>query len=80
MSQTIHPVEIASMLAEVGVWGDLHDHDLNPMEAKAAERDLIVHEFRNAGKEHGIMVPRVTVSLRFLPIPRRGAFTANHCE
>jgi xylose isomerase len=58
---------------------NLHDHDLDPMEANAAERDLIVHEFRNAG-EHGIVVPRATVSLRFHPISRRGAFTANHCE
>jgi xylose isomerase len=79
MSQTIHPVEVASMLAEVGVWG-MHDHDLDPMDAKAVERDLIVREFRNARKEHGIAVPRATVSLRFHPISRRGAFTANHCE
>ena len=36
----ISPVEIVSMLAEVGAWGvNLHDNDLVPIDAKPAERD-----------------------------------------
>jgi hypothetical protein len=49
---------IAFMLAGVGARGmNLHDKDLVPTHATAAERGLIVHEFRNAGKKHGIVVP-----------------------
>jgi xylose isomerase len=49
---------IASMLAEVGARGmNLHDTDLVRMDATAAERGLTVHEFRNAGRRHGIVVP-----------------------
>jgi xylose isomerase len=79
--RTIPPVEIVSMLAEVGAWGvNLHDNDLVPMEATAAERDAIVRAFRDACKEHGIVVPMATVSLFFHPIFRDGAFTANDPE
>jgi xylose isomerase len=78
---TIRPVEIVSMLAEVEAWGvNLHDNDLVPMDATAAERDGIVREFRNACNEHGIVVPMATVSLFFHPIFRDGAFTANDPE
>jgi xylose isomerase len=78
---TISPVEIVSMLSEVGAWGvNLHDNDLVPIDSTPAERDAIVREFRTACQEHGIVVPMATVSLFFHPIFRDGAFTANDPE
>ena len=75
---TISPVDIVSLLAEVGAWGvNLHDNDLVPIDAAKAERDRIVREFKAACKENGIVVPMATVSLFFHPVFRDGAFTAN---
>ena len=58
---------------------NLHGKDLVPTDATDAEPDLIVHEFRNAGKEHGIVVPMAT-SLLLHPIIRHGVFNANDLE
>jgi xylose isomerase len=78
---TIRPVDIVSMLAEVGAWGvNLHDNDLVPIDATPAERDGIVREFKKACKENGIIVPMATVSLFYHPVFRDGAFTANDPE
>jgi xylose isomerase len=78
---TLAPVDIVRMLAEVGAWGvNLHDNDLVPIDAKAAERNQIVREFRAACSQHGIVVPMATVSLFFDPVFRDGAFTANDPE
>src|SRR5215831_2327223 len=78
---SLPPVEMVRMLAEVGAWGvNLHDNDLVPIDAKSAERDRIVREFRTACAEHGIVVPMATVSLFFHPVFRDGAFTANDPE
>src|SRR5689334_3775592 len=75
---TIPPVDIVAMLGEVGAWGvNLHDNDLVPIDATAAERDRIVREFKKACKDLGIVVPMATVSLFFHPVFRDGAFTAN---
>src|SRR4051812_45170474 len=72
------PVDAVRMLAEEGAWGvNLHDNDLVPIDASAAERDRIVREFQAALKQHGIVVPMATVSLFFDPVFRDGAFTAN---
>jgi xylose isomerase len=77
----ISPIDIVSLLAEVGAWGvNLHDNDLVPIDASAAERDAIVKSFKKACAEHGIVVPMATVSLFFHPIFRDGAFTANDPE
>src|SRR6204780_2577821 len=77
----ISPVEIVSVLAEVGAWGvNLHDNDLVPIDAAPAERDGIVRSFKKACEAHGITVPMATVSLFFHPIFRDGAFTANDPE
>jgi xylose isomerase len=77
----ISPVEIVSMLAEVGAWGvNLHDNDLVPIDATAGERDGIVRSFKNACKANAIVVPMATVSLFFHPVFRDGAFTANDPE
>lgn len=79
--EPISPVQIVEMLAEVGAWGvNLHDNDLVPIDATAAERDRIVREFKKACADHGIGVPMATVSLFFHPIFRDGAFTANDPE
>jgi xylose isomerase len=77
----ISPTEIVSMLAEVGAWGvNLHDNDLVPIDATAAERDCLVRCFKRACDASGIVVPMATVSLFFHPIFRDGAFTANDPE
>src|SRR5271155_2085544 len=77
----ISPVEIVSMLAEVGAWGvNLHDNDLVPIDAIPAERDCIVRSFKKACADSGIVVPMATVSLFFHPVFRDGAFTANDPE
>ena len=75
---TIKPVDIVRLLAEVGAWGvNLHDNDLVPIDATPAERDAIVKEFKKACKDSGIVVPMATVSLFYHPVFRDGAFTAN---
>jgi xylose isomerase len=78
---TIRPVDIVAMLAEIGAWGvNLHDNDLVPIDATTTERENIVREFKQACKDHGIVVPMATVSLFYLPVFRDGAFTANDPE
>ncbi len=78
---TISPVDIVSLLAEVGAWGvNLHDNDLVPIDATPAERDRIVREFQKACQQNGIVVPMATVSLFYHPVFRDGAFTANDPE
>jgi xylose isomerase len=75
------PVELVSLLAEVGAWGvNLHDNDLVPIDATPAERSQIVGEFSKACKQSGLVVPMATVSLFFHPVFRDGAFTANDPE
>jgi xylose isomerase len=77
----ISPIEIVSVLAEVGAWGvNLHDNDLVPIDATTAECDCIVRRFKQACDSHGIVVPMATVSLFFHPVFRDGAFTANDPE
>ena len=74
----IPPVDIVSMLAEVGAWGvNLHDNDLVPIDATPAEQDRIVSEFKKACERNGIVVPMATVNLFYHPVFRDGAFTAN---
>src|SRR6185437_4139562 len=54
---TLNPVEAVRLLARVGAWGvSLHDNDLVPIDATAAERDRIVAEFKRACKDHGLVV------------------------
>src|ERR1700732_5272879 len=77
----ISPIDIVSMLAEVGAWGvNLHDNDLVPIDATVAERDRIVRSFKEACEANGIVVPMATVNLFFHPVFRDGAFTANDPE
>ncbi len=77
----IPPVDLVSMLAEVGAWGvNLHDNDLVPIDATPAERDRIVSEFKKACERSGIVVPMATVNLFYHPVFRDGAFTSNDRE
>lgn len=72
------PVELVHLLAEVGAWGvNLHDNDLIPIDASAAQRDKIVEEFKAALAETGMVVPMATTNLFFDPIFKDGAFTSN---
>ncbi len=76
--QVISPVEIVHLLAEVGAYGvNLHDNDLVPIDATAAERDRIVRDFRSALTETGLKVPMATTNLFTDPAFKDGAFTAN---
>lgn len=74
----LSPIDAVALLAEVGAWGvNLHDNDLVPIDATAAERDTIVREFRRACERHHLTVPMATVSLFTDPVFKDGAFTAN---
>jgi xylose isomerase len=72
------PVRIVEKLGELGAYGvNLHDDDLVPREASAAERDRIVREFRAALEASGVRVPMATTNLFGDPAFRDGAFTSN---
>lgn len=68
---------IVQKLAELGAYGvNLHDNDLVPIDASAAERDRIVAEFRQALSDHGLVVPMATTNLFSDPAFKDGAFTS----
>jgi xylose isomerase len=72
------PVELVHLLAEVGAYGvNLHDNDLVPIDATAAERDRIVADFKKALAETGLKVPMATTNLFGDPAFKDGAFTSN---
>ena len=72
------PRYIVRKLAELGAYGvNLHDEDLVPRDATAAERDRIVREFRATLDETGMKVPMATTNLFGDPAFRDGAFTSN---
>jgi xylose isomerase len=74
----MEPTYIVRRLAECGAWGvNLHDNDLVPFDATAAERDRIVAEFQAALKEHDMVVPMATTNLFSHPIFKDGAFTSS---
>jgi xylose isomerase len=71
-------VELVHLLAEVGAWGvNFHDNDLVPIDATPAERDRIVHDFKAALRETGLVVPMATTNLFADPAFKDGAFTSN---
>lgn len=75
---TQSPNRIVAKLAECGAYGvNLHDEDLIPFGASAAERDRIVKEFKGALKDNGMVVPMATTNLFSQPIFKDGAFTSN---
>src|SRR5438552_12529142 len=74
---TIPPVRIVQKLSELGAYGvNLHDNDLVPIDATAAERDRIVSEFKKALSDYGMKVPMATTNLFSDPIFKDGAFTS----
>ena len=72
------PVAAVHLLAEAGAWGvNLHDNDLVPIDAGAAEQARIVGEFKAALRETGLVVPMTTTNLFSDPAFKDGAFTSN---
>jgi xylose isomerase len=80
--EAVRPVldapRIVRKLGELGAYGvNLHDEDLVPRDASAADRDRIVRDFRTALDESGVRVPMATTNLFGDPAFRDGAFTSN---
>lgn len=75
---SISPTTIVKRLSELGAYGvNLHDNDLVPIDAKLAERNRIVGEFKKSLADYGMKVPMATVNLFYHPIFRDGAFTSS---
>jgi xylose isomerase len=74
----LSPTRIVRKLGELGAYGvNLHDNDLVPRDASAAERDRIVREFKTVLADSGVKVPMATTNLFGDPVFRDGAFTSN---
>jgi xylose isomerase len=74
----LDPADSVRRLAELGAWGvSLHDEDLVPYGAPAAERDRIVARFKTALEETGLGVGMATTNLFGQPAFKDGAFTSN---
>jgi xylose isomerase len=72
------PNHLVRKLAELGAYGvNLHDNDLVPFGASAAQRDQIVKGFKKTLDETGMKVPMATTNLFSHPIFKDGAFTSN---
>src|SRR6185436_8363421 len=75
---TVSPVTIVRELSKLGAYGvNLHDNDLVPIDANAAERDRIVSEFKQALADNGMKVPMATTNLFYDPVFKDGAFTSS---
>lgn len=75
---SLSPLTIVERLSKLGAYGvNLHDNDLVPIDATAAERDRIVSEFKKALDDHGMKVPMATTNLFYDPVFKDGAFTSN---
>ena len=76
--QTLTPVELVNLLAEVGAYGvNFHDNDLVPIDATKLLRDKIVADFKKALDDTGLIVPMATTNLFGDPAFKDGAFTSN---
>ena len=75
---SLSPVTIVKRLSGLGAYGvNLHDNDLVPIDATAAERDRIVRDFKQALDDYGMKVPMATTNLFYDPVFKDGAFTSN---
>jgi xylose isomerase len=75
---SLSPITMIERLIALGVYGvNLHDNDLIPIDATAAERDRIVREFKQALDDHGMKVPMATTNLFYDPVFKDSAFTSN---
>ena len=73
---SLSPVTMVKELSRLGAYGvNLHDNDLVPINATAAERDRIVREFKQALADHNMKVPMATTNLFYDPVFKDGAFT-----
>ncbi|MGH7712168.1 MAG: xylose isomerase, partial [Gemmatimonadaceae bacterium] len=73
----IPATRVVRKLAELGAYGvNLHDNDLVPRDASAAERDRIVREFKAILADCDMRVPMATTNLFGDPVFRDGAFTS----
>ncbi len=74
----LSPIKIVKELSRLGAYGvNLHDNDLVPIDATAAERSHIVAEFKQALDDYGMKVPMATTNLFYDPVFKDGAFTSN---
>lgn len=74
----VNPADSVRRLAKIGAYGvNLHDNDLVPFGASAAEHDRIVREFKGALEDTGMKVPMATTNLFSNPIFKDGAFTSS---
>ena len=74
----LDPFTIVRKLGEMGVWGiSLHDNDLIPIDATAAERDRLLREFRQALDDSGMVVAMATTNMFSDPVFKDGGFTSN---
>lgn len=72
------PFYIIRKLGSLGVWGiSLHDNDLIPIDASAAERDRLVSEFRKTLDESGMVTAAATTNMFYDPVFKDGGFTSN---
>jgi xylose isomerase len=75
---SLSPATIVERLSKLGAYGvNLHDNDLVPIDASAAERDRIVADFKKALDDNGMKVPMATTNLFYDPVFKDGAFTSN---
>jgi xylose isomerase len=75
---SLDPCESVRRLAALGAWGvNLHDNDLVPIDATAADRERIVRDFKAALHETGLVVPMATTNLFTDPAFKDGAFTSH---
>ena len=74
----VTPVERVRKLGALGAYGvNLHDNDLVPFGASAAEQDAIVKEFKGALDDSGVVCAMATTNLFTHPVFKDGAFTSN---
>ena len=74
----VSPAERVRKLGALGAYGvNLHDNDLVPFGASAAQRNALVREFKAALDESGLVVPMATTNLFSHPVFKDGAFTSN---
>lgn len=74
----IPPPRIVKRLSELGAWGvNLHDNDLVPIDATAAQRAKIVKTFKKALRDYGMVVPMATTNTFSHPVFKDGGFTSN---
>jgi len=79
--EPMSPAHIVRKLSECGAYGvNLHDNDLVPFGASAAERDAIVADFKAVLEDTGMVCPMATTNLFSHPVFKDGAFTSNDPE